>query len=35
MEVEIRAPVGGTCGRVSVREGDLVDVDDDLVVIEA
>ena len=34
MEVEIRSPVGGTCSAVLVEMGDLVDVNDDLVIIE-
>lgn len=33
MEVEIRSPVSGTCSAVLVSAGDLVDVNDDLVVI--
>lgn len=34
MEVEIRSPASGTCTAVLVAAGDLVDVNDDMVVIE-
>ncbi|KAF4976777.1 hypothetical protein FZEAL_6610 [Fusarium zealandicum] len=34
MEVEIRSPVDGSCTAVLVKVGDLVDVNDDLVIIE-
>lgn len=34
MEVEIRSPVAGVCAKVLVKEGDLIDADDDLVVIK-
>ncbi|KAM0556069.1 hypothetical protein ACHAPJ_006057 [Fusarium lateritium] len=34
MEVEIRSPVDGKCLGVLVQAGDLIDVEDDLVVIE-
>ncbi|CAM1509036.1 Fc.00g027750.m01.CDS01 [Cosmosporella sp. VM-42] len=35
MEVEIRSPASGTCTAVFVEAGDVVDVNDDLVIIEA
>jgi urea carboxylase/allophanate hydrolase len=33
MEVEIRSPVVGRCMAVMVRVGDLIDVDDDLIIV--
>lgn len=33
MEVEIRSPMAGVCTAVAVKAGDIIDIDDGLVII--